>query len=125
MPRWSVHEALAELCEIPIALMRKLNKFIDSIENPRLHNANRVVAESEWVPEALAYAGHVVLDRWGYESLKAFPHHHILDYAEHLALTWERLLNKAWRSPIEGGLRKATMWLIGTGGSGYGCSRDS
>jgi len=68
-------------------LMRKLNEFIDSIEDPRLHDANRVVVESRWVPEALAYAGHVVLERWGYEGLKVFLHPHTLDYAEHLALT--------------------------------------
>jgi len=40
-------EALAELCGIPMALMRKPNKFIDLGEDPRLRNAYRVVTESE------------------------------------------------------------------------------
>jgi len=87
MPKWRVHEALAELCGIPRALMRELNEFIDSTGDPRFHDVNRVIIEGRWDPEALAYADYVVLERWGYEGLKAFLCHHMLDYAEQLALS--------------------------------------
>jgi len=87
MPKWRVHEALAELCGIPRALMRELNEFIDSIGDPRFHDVNRVIVGGRWDPEALAYVGYVVLERWGYEGLRAFLHHHLLDYAEQLALS--------------------------------------
>jgi len=87
MPGWHVREALAELCGIPRALMRELNEFIDSVEDPRFHDANRVIVEGRWDPEALVYAGSVVLKKWGYEGLRAFLHHNLLDYAEQLALS--------------------------------------
>jgi len=45
--------------------------FVDSIRDPRFHDANRVIVEGRWDPEALAYAGYVMLERWGYEGLKA------------------------------------------------------
>lgn len=86
MPKWVVHEVLGELCGISKQLMRELNNFIDSIGDPTFHDANRVIIRNRWDPEALLYAAYVVLEKWGFDGLRAFLHHHLLDYAEGIGL---------------------------------------
>ena len=57
MPSWSVHIKLGKLCGISNDLMRKICEFIDQLNNPEFHDANRVIIDGHWKKEAhnLAY----------------------------------------------------------------------
>jgi len=84
MPRHEVHEVLGELCGISRSLMKELNVFIDSVRDHIFHDANRVIRAAHWNPEALLYIASIVYRKWGKMGLKAFLHHHLLDYTETL-----------------------------------------
>ena len=90
MPKWEVHNQLAEICGIPRHVMATLNRFIDCKPNvtdaceydPKWHDANRVIIDGHWEPRALLYLA-MFLYEWFKGSclaLKAALHHHLVDY---------------------------------------------
>jgi len=77
MPRWCVHEDLGELCGIPRATMRVVNRLIDKDLG---HDVGRLIAYCHWDPRELyKYVLHVY-KLLGYEGIRAFMHHHLMDY---------------------------------------------
>jgi hypothetical protein len=85
MPAWIVHLYTGEsFCNIQRSVYEEVNKFIDSIPE---HDANRVIVEGHWIPEALLYLALATYERWGYIGLKAMLHHHLLDYSNTLVTT--------------------------------------
>jgi hypothetical protein len=85
MPEWIIHLYTGEsFCNIHRSVYEEVNRFIDSIPEPEYHDANRVIIEGHWIPEALLYLALVTYERWGDIGLKAMLHHHLLDYSNTL-----------------------------------------
>jgi hypothetical protein len=86
MPEWIIHLYTGEsFCNIHRSVYEEVNRFIDSIPEPEYHDANRVIVEGHWIPEALLYLALVTYERWSDVGLKAMLHHHLLDYSNTLA----------------------------------------
>jgi len=88
VPEWIVHLYTGEsFCNIHRGVYEEINKFIDSIPEPEYHDANRVIVEGHWVPEALLHLALATYEGWGDIGLKAMLHHHLLDYSDTLVTT--------------------------------------
>jgi hypothetical protein len=85
MPEWIIHFYTSEsFCNIPRSVYEEVTKFINSTHKPEYHDANRVIIEGHWIPEALLHLALVTYERWGYIGLKTMLHHHLLDYTDTL-----------------------------------------
>ena len=101
MPSWAIHNKWARRLGIDDRIADEINREIDSIEHPELHDYGRVIIDGTWV----FYYLHEELSRYynevcgGYceefrkQCVGAFLLHHVLDYASTLLHSPSVMLN--------------------------------